>query len=63
MFRRLSLVHTFSRSVAHTKTSLATKHMHALWINMREEPVVYINGSPFVLRDEVREKKHGSYIG
>ena len=33
---------------------MATKHVHALWINMREEPMVYINGTPFVLREEVR---------
>ena len=32
---------------------MATKHVHALWINMREEPMVYINGTPFVLREEV----------
>jgi hypothetical protein len=24
-----------------------------LWFNMREEPVVYINGRPFVLREQV----------
>lgn len=31
---------------------------HALWFNMREEPVVYINGRPFVLREEVRPLKN-----
>jgi len=25
-----------------------------LWFNMREEPVVYVNGRPFVLREQVR---------
>ena len=34
----------------------ASKRVHALWINMREEPVVYINGKPFVLREEVSER-------
>ena len=32
----------------------ASKHVYALWINMREEPMLYINGQPFVLREEVR---------
>jgi hypothetical protein len=32
----------------------AGKRVAALWINMREEPVVYIKGVPFVLREEVR---------
>lgn len=39
----------------------STKQVHALWINMREEPVVYIKGLPFVLREEVRGGKH--YVG
>lgn len=34
------------------------KHLQALWVNMREEPVVYINGRPFVLREEVRPLKN-----
>ncbi|CAG9460890.1 unnamed protein product [Pedinophyceae sp. YPF-701] len=29
-----------------------------LWFNMREEPVVYINGNPYVLRDEERPFKN-----
>lgn len=32
----------------------AGRKLPALWVNMREEPVVYINGRPFVLREEVR---------
>jgi hypothetical protein len=43
--------------VAGSKSSLATKSVHALWVNMREEPVVYINGCPFVLREEVSTKE------
>ncbi|KDO86715.1 hypothetical protein CISIN_1g0008352mg, partial [Citrus sinensis] len=27
------------------------KRVQVLWISLREEPVVYINGRPFVLRD------------
>lgn len=30
----------------------------AVWHNMREEPVVYINGRPFVLREEARPFKN-----
>ena len=30
----------------------------ALWYNMREEPVIYINGRPFVLREEERPFKN-----
>ncbi|KAK9808828.1 hypothetical protein WJX72_004439 [[Myrmecia] bisecta] len=30
----------------------------ALWYNMREEPVVYINGRPFVLREDERPFKN-----
>ena len=39
-------------------SSISAKQVHALWINMREEPVVYINGKPFVLREEVRPLKN-----
>jgi hypothetical protein len=38
-----------------------------LWFNMREEPVVYINGLPFVLREQRRPLKNlqvrGSVLG
>ena len=30
----------------------------ALWYNMREEVVVYINGQPFVLREDGRPFKN-----
>lgn len=30
----------------------------ALWYNMREEVVVYINGQPFVLREDERPFKN-----
>eukprot|EP00803_Ostreobium_quekettii_P003854 evm.model.scf_787.5 EVM.evm.TU.scf_787.5 scf_787:45503-61553(+) len=36
----------------------STHKVHAIWHNMREEPVVYINGRPFVLRDESRPFKN-----
>ena len=29
-----------------------------LWFNMREEPVVYVNGRPFVLREQQRPMKN-----
>jgi hypothetical protein len=28
------------------------KHERVLWVNIREEPIVYINGEPYVLRDQ-----------
>lgn len=37
----------------------ASKRVAALWVNMREEPVVYIKGVPFVLREEVSEEEDG----
>lgn len=30
----------------------------AVWHNMREEPVIYINGRPFVLREDERPFKN-----
>ena len=41
------------KNVSGSTSPGASKRVHALWINMREEPVVYINGRPFVLREEV----------
>jgi hypothetical protein len=32
--------------------------VQALWYNMREEVTVYINGEPFVLREEERPFKN-----
>ena len=28
------------------------RHTHIVWLNVREEPLVYINGDPYVLRDQ-----------
>ncbi|GAV64973.1 hypothetical protein CFOL_v3_08488 [Cephalotus follicularis] len=39
------------------------KRAHVLWINLREEPVVYINGRPFVLRDVERPFSNLEYTG
>ncbi|KAL2935177.1 Paladin [Bienertia sinuspersici] len=39
------------------------KRTHLLWINLREEPVVYINGRPFVLRDVERPFSNLEYTG
>ncbi|XP_021769913.1 paladin-like isoform X2 [Chenopodium quinoa] len=39
------------------------KRTHVLWINLREEPVVYINGRPFVLRDVERPFSNLEYTG
>lgn len=39
------------------------KGTHVLWINLREEPVVYINGRPFVLRDVEKPFSNLEYTG
>ncbi|KAK9035697.1 hypothetical protein V6N11_077730 [Hibiscus sabdariffa] len=39
------------------------KQAHVLWISLREEPVVYINGHPFVLRDVERPFTNLEYTG
>ncbi|KAF1002509.1 uncharacterized protein LOC141701120 [Apium graveolens] len=39
------------------------KKTQVLWINLREEPVVYINGRPFVLRDVERPFSNLEYTG
>ncbi|XP_021280191.1 paladin [Herrania umbratica] len=39
------------------------KQAHVLWISLREEPVVYINGRPFVLRDVERPFSNLEYTG
>ncbi|XP_052174922.1 uncharacterized protein LOC127789885 isoform X2 [Diospyros lotus] len=39
------------------------KQAQVLWINLREEPVVYINGRPFVLRDVERPFSNLQYTG
>ncbi|KAB2003186.1 hypothetical protein ES319_D11G113500v1 [Gossypium barbadense] len=39
------------------------KQAHVLWISLREEPVVYINGHPFVLRDVERPFSNLEYTG
>lgn len=36
----------------------STNSAGALWFNWREEPLVYINGNPFVLREHVRPFKN-----
>lgn len=46
------------RSVSGSSSPGAGRRVHALWVNMREEPMVYINGKPFVLREEVRPLKN-----
>ncbi|GLC33893.1 hypothetical protein PLESTM_000131000, partial [Pleodorina starrii] len=52
------------RMVSGSTSPTASKRVHALWINMREEPVVYIKGRPFVLREERRPLKNmAEYAG
>ncbi|KAL8544739.1 hypothetical protein ACS0TY_005100 [Phlomoides rotata] len=37
--------------------------IHVLWINLREEPVIYINSRPFVLRDVEQPFSNLEYTG
>ncbi|CAN8267845.1 unnamed protein product [Cochlearia groenlandica] len=39
------------------------KQVQVLWISLREEPVVYINGRPFVLRDVEKPYTNLEYTG
>ncbi|EEF47124.1 conserved hypothetical protein [Ricinus communis] len=39
------------------------KRVQVIWFNLREEPVVYINGRPFVLRDVERPFSNLEYTG
>ncbi|OAY62029.1 paladin isoform X1 [Manihot esculenta] len=39
------------------------KRAQVLWFNLREEPVVYVNGRPFVLRDVERPFSNLEYTG
>ncbi|XP_061354056.1 uncharacterized protein LOC133298743 isoform X2 [Gastrolobium bilobum] len=47
----------------HIGAQLEAKKTQVLWINLREEPVVYINGRPFVLRDVERPFSNLEYTG
>jgi hypothetical protein len=59
-FRRIENTHVYGvaqptvnglRQVIRTLLSDRPKAEHILWINLREEPIIYINGIPYVLRD------------
>lgn len=47
----------------HIGAQVDRKQTQVLWINLREEPVVYINGRPFVLRDVERPFSNLEYTG
>ncbi|XP_058195959.1 uncharacterized protein LOC131312310 isoform X4 [Rhododendron vialii] len=47
----------------HVGAQIDGKQTRVLWINLREEPVVYINGRPFVLRDVERPFSNLEYTG
>lgn len=56
-FRRISNAFPVHVTAQPTLSGLErlTTHLHAkkiVWINVREEPIVYINGEPYVLRDQ-----------
>ncbi|KAG2202051.1 hypothetical protein INT47_006243 [Mucor saturninus] len=59
-FRRIENTHVYGvaqptvnglRQVIRTLLSDKPKTDRILWINLREEPIIYINGIPYVLRD------------
>ncbi|KAK4271120.1 hypothetical protein QN277_019857 [Acacia crassicarpa] len=47
----------------HIGAQIGGRRAQVLWINLREEPVVYINGRPFVLRDVERPFSNLEYTG
>lgn len=59
-FRRIDNTHVYGvaqptvnglRQVARSLLNGRPKNERILWINLREEPIIYINGIPYVLRD------------
>ncbi|XP_050251484.1 uncharacterized protein LOC126698360 isoform X1 [Quercus robur] len=47
----------------HIGAQMDSLRAHVLWISLREEPVVYINGRPFVLRDVEQPFSNLEYTG
>ncbi|KAJ7977775.1 Paladin [Quillaja saponaria] len=47
----------------HIGAQIEGKRAKVLWISLREEPLVYINGRPFVLRDVERPFSNLEYTG
>lgn len=57
----MALLHTHCGAHAFAdfiESSLCAPAQEVLWFNMREEPVVYVNGRPFVLREQARPMKN-----
>ncbi|XP_034904213.1 uncharacterized protein [Populus alba] len=49
--------------IKHIRGRKDGKQAQVLWFNLREEPLVYINGRPFVLRDVERPFSNLEYTG
>ncbi|KAF9688002.1 hypothetical protein SADUNF_Sadunf02G0151800 [Salix dunnii] len=49
--------------IKHIRGRKGGKQAQILWFNLREEPLVYINGRPFVLRDVERPFSNLEYTG
>ena len=47
----------------HTSRCCAAGHRKVLWFNMREEPVIYINGNPYVVREANKPFANLEYTG
>ena len=48
----------WTEATPHRRSTHRTLQVCAVWHNMREEPNVYINGRPYVLREEERPFKN-----
>lgn len=46
-----------------TSSFLSVGKRKVLWHNMREEPLLYINGKPYVVRDAVKPFANLEYTG
>ncbi|CAL1398805.1 unnamed protein product [Linum trigynum] len=49
--------------IKHIRAKKDGKRAQVLWFNLREEPLMYINGRPFVLRDVERPFSNLEYTG
>lgn len=47
----------------HTSRCYAAGRRKVLWFNMREEPVIYINGNPYVVREANKPFANLEYTG
>ncbi|CAI9099930.1 OLC1v1036826C1 [Oldenlandia corymbosa var. corymbosa] len=56
-------IHGIRNVLDHIGAQIRGNNTQVLWISLREEPVIYINGRPFVLRDVERPFSNMEYTG